>query len=328
MKEDLLIITPDILPNNLRQIRLMREETTEKIAKALGLNHSYISIIENNKTNMSGISTIRLMNYLDINFYQLYGSEEPMKLPYTIEIPHTLNTTLTVEKELLASEGNEHKIEMLLTDKLIHSNLISKEQKIKTYKLIDTKQEQELNKITAKFEITVIEKNIKETMFDMNFIGEIDNELFEILTKKGFIKHEKINIQKKDFSVDESKIYLKKEYTFAYKENKKKTYSTNTIEIDDENIRIFYDRSNNIKSIELETATECLYNIKYIQEHLGLSQDFIADSLGISKTGYLNLIMGYQKLSTKLMWRLVKLFKVPLETIINIPLYTEKFLNN
>lgn len=64
-----------------------------------------------------------------------------------------------------------------------------------------------------------------------------------------------------------------------------------------------------------------LFSIKYIENFLGISSEQTQEAIGLSSEGYEEVLSGEKKIPVKIMWRLVKFFKVPLESIMNIKQY-------
>ncbi|MCD5414075.1 MAG: helix-turn-helix domain-containing protein [Clostridiales bacterium] len=91
------------------------------------------------------------------------------------------------------------------------------------------------------------------------------------------------------------------------------------IKVDKEIIRDY--SLGKLKSLPLNIIKKKANNLKLLRELSKLSVVELAKSIGLSYSAYINLESGNQKISTKIMWRLVKKFKVPLELIINVDEY-------
>lgn len=323
MSKNMAIPVPDILPNNLKHIKNMRNKTSDNIAEATGLKNSYISILEHNKTNMSGISAISLMNYLDVNFYQLFGFEEPQVLPYTTEKLKVIKLETLIDANILKNEeDNLYLIDEIISSELKKTYKFTQEEGIKEYKISNKIPTDNKDKFLVEFEITLIVKDTEMKEFNMNFLEEIDANLFKLLSTKGFNEIKKIRIPNTDFEVINDTIHFNKNYIYYSKE-----YDLDNTKIDNPNINIIYDNNGAISYIEMNVPIDNLYNIEFAQKYLDIDMQDMLNMLDISRYGYLAIIKGQQKLPLKFMWRLVKLFKVPLEVLVNIPLYTKIFID-
>ena len=260
-----LIETPDILPNNMKQIRLMRGKTTTDIAETLSLNHSYISVVENWKSNISSTTAFKLMNYLNVNFEQFFNMKQTMLLPYTINTHDSITLSMKLNKKYLATDKPNN---LIYIEEIMGKELKKKriEGIIESFKIIDTETIDENNK-NVKFDISLLKQKETKKEFDINLLSDMNYELFVKLNKIGFSRKK----MEKDSNIEE-------------------TY-------------------------------EAMSNVSIIQEYLKLDPVDIQEALGITEKTYTNIVSETQKLSLKVMWRMVMLFKVPLELIINVPLY-------
>ncbi|MCD5414073.1 MAG: helix-turn-helix domain-containing protein [Clostridiales bacterium] len=81
--KNLEILTPDVLPNNLKLIRKMKGLSLADVSKDLGLNSVFLSSVEKEINNFSGKNTIKVLKYFDISFCKLYGIKRNVKLKTT-----------------------------------------------------------------------------------------------------------------------------------------------------------------------------------------------------------------------------------------------------
>jgi len=253
-----MIRTPDIIPNNLRNIREMKGKTMDETATALGINRSYMSILENAKANMSGETALKIIEYFDSSFAALFGQQGVMKLPYTTETLKTQPTKILLTKE----EYQQFQAgDIIKAVKLV-------EQEFKKLDLpIDLADIEEIssepvdgsNKVIVSIKATISEPTEVIGEFDMNLTSNMDLDLYRALKDKDFKNNE-------------------------------------------------------------------YFNVYFIENFLGIDKEQVQEAIGLTEKGYYEIFEAEKKISVKLMWRLVKFFKVPLEMIMNVDLYKKKFI--
>lgn len=315
-----LIKAPDILPNNMRQIRVMRGISIEELSSALSLNHSYISILETFKANMSGLTALNIMKYLGANFTQFFDVKEKLKLPYTIDTYEDIEvkTNICAKHIDITNTRNIIHIEEHLEKYLKNNNI---DGKIVFFDIIEKDDNQNQDIINATLNVTLLKQTQVEEEFNINFFEETDNVLFEKLYYKGFTEEKEVTLQADDLTIKDGKIYV---LNTKKLQMHGRPYNTEYPVISKDEVKFNNDKNGNLKSIQFSLLFDNANNIKYIQDYLNLTDKDVQTALGIGENTYKNLLKGEQKLSTKLMWRLCMLFRVPLELIINIPLYMEK----
>ena len=253
-----MIRTPDIIPNNLRNIREMKGKTMDETATALGINRSYMSILETAKANMSGETALKIIEYFDSSFAALFGQQGVIKLPYTTETLKTQPTKIVLTKEEYKQfqEGD-----IIKAVKLV-------EQEFKKLDLpIDLADIEEIssepvdgsNKVIVSIKATISEPTEEIGEFDMNLTSNMDLDLYRALKDKEFKNNE-------------------------------------------------------------------YFNVYFIENFLGIDKEQVQEAIGLTEKGYYEIFEAEKKISVKLMWRLVKFFKVPLEMIMNVDLYKKKFI--
>lgn len=324
-----VIEVPDILPNNLKKLRIMTNKTTNEIADAISLKNSYITTIENQKANMSGITAISIMVYLDVSFYQLFDIMKTIKLPYTTNDYENTVVRIIVDNKYLKNI-DEKKDEKVNTNNMLYIHeeiskrlkLLNKEEGIKRFDLIETSpvDKNEDNLVVAAFDVVLLRKSIKEIEFDINFSAEMNYDLFEELTQKDFEEKKEITLNKGDFEIIEDKILITN-YDNILKRGKFKNINE-TYDIKDD-VKLCYDENKNLESIKINIGYEVKNHFKYIEKRLGMTPLDVQNALGVTQKSYYQIINGSSMLSTKMMWRLTKLFKVPLEVMFNVPYYLE-----
>jgi len=331
------IPVPKVLPNNLKQIRQIRGLTLQEAAKMLNVHPFFLSSVENGKNNLSGKITISILNLFDVSFEQLYDVRKELVLDYVEEYKDKVTVEVILNKSEIKS--NPVKVEEKILDELLKKNINAQ---VYAYNIIDKKETIKSDTFLCTVDLELITQRTTKKKFDINFFRDSNIELTEILLEKGFYPQpQNIELNKENFKVVDNKIYLNREY----KINKgNESINTNIIHIDnfifngeneysspDGNIKLYKDKDDNIEIITfmaLEKDEEDMNNLKFIEnyyeKHENLDKTKIPELLGLSVPGYSNLLHGNQKISTKVMWRMVKLFRVPLELIINIKKYTEE----
>ena len=190
----------------------------------------------------------------------------------------------------------------------------------------------------CKINVELIVQEIVKKEFDINFFRDTNMKLTEILLERGFLEQPKnIKLDNNNFKVNNNKIYLSNKYKIKTNNNfiitneidinKLVNLDNNTYTSLDGSIKIFKNEKNEIDTISFVSLEEDMNNLRFIEDYLEKHEGFdtskIPKLLGLSVPGYSNLVHGNQKISTKVMWRMVKLFRVPLEVILN----TKRYIN-
>lgn len=328
------LIVPDTLPNNLKAIRLMSGKDIKDVADALEINPIFLSTVENQKNNLSGKTTLRVLKYFNITFNELYDVGKTLELVHTKEYSGNITFDIIMDKELVDDNFYINpKVKDIIDNHIayLHSHDNKKDDIVyhtKKYEILN--QVYKDNKAHLNIKADFIKKVPSLETFDINFFKETDVELTNILVNKGFYSPYEVVLSKNDFEVDyeNNVINLNKEYIY-YDSEEDKYIASDKININNSNINIIKDDNYNAIAVKFISFEETINNIEFImnflKENRNINYDNIWELLGLTYNGYINLIRGNQKISTKIMWKLVKLFKVPLELIINIDLYIKKF---
>lgn len=250
-----MIRTPDIIPSNLRVIREMREKGTEETANALGMNRSYISILENAKANMSGETALRIMEYFDCSFAELFNKTEKVSLELTTETlkNHPTKIMMTAEEFESFMQGDIMNAAKTIEKEFKESNVKGSVYDINPQDSTSEKIEN-TDKLLVRVVVKMAEPKVEMVEFDMNISDGLDIQLYKALKERGF------------------------------KENE-------------------------------------LFSIDFIHEYLDMDPSETKEALGLSSKGLEEILSGEKKVPVKIMWRMVKHFRVPLEMIMNIPDY-------
>lgn len=250
-----MIKTPDILPNNLREVREWKNKDTEETAIALGVNRSYISILENSRANMSSSLALSIMDYLDCTFAQLFDMNKVMSLEFSTEKYSERITKIIVNEKELTDFHNDNIIDVvkMLEKELSQYNLPGQIHKIEEI----SSEEITPEKILLTIRVIIVDTVTEVLDFDLNISEDMNVDLYKTLQKRGFEEEE-------------------------------------------------------------------LFSVHFIEEYLGISREDTQRAIGLSEEGYYEVLSGEKRIPVKIMWRLVKYFKVPLEYIMNVELYRNK----
>lgn len=321
------ILVPSIIPNNLMIIRKCRRKSIDEFADTLQIDKPFLNTVEKNVKNFSGKLTIKSLYLFKITFNMLYDIKSrvilPVERPYstterfTISIPNTCNYT---EEEILSNRKYEKEILLTLKHKenLNESDII--------FNL-------EYNTVTIKdcnvildVVVDIKTKQIYNEEFDINFTKNINWDLEEKLTNHGFFSDTISIIEREvdgiNIKFDGDLIILDQNYKI-FSDFDKTWNESNILNRFDVEVKEVNKRAGKppVHIVRFKALRPAINNMKYLRELLGYTPKEVAAALGIGLNSYTNLELGNQKLSTKLMWKLVKLYNVPLENIINIDEY-------
>lgn len=343
------ILVPDILPNNLRIIRDMRGLALKDVANALKIDRNFLSAVEVNNKNFSGKTTIRALKYYGISFYKMYDVKEKMNLEVTDYFNNIFRVTLAFHPEdlierdlkLYDEKYKQNIINASLTEDLkqlkennsIIANIYRVAQKNKVkgeyvdFNLIDSLYKDE--KLYLDLEVVFNEKRTEKREFDINFVMNENLQLADKLREMGFrevIRVIERKIDGKSVKIEGNLIKLDQPYKFPKDDYGEKFTKKDTIKLSDRDLKIKYDPyTKEPVSIKFRVLKPEMNNLKTIRSLLKIPIEEMHKSLGLTYNGYINLEVGNQKISTKVMWRLVKKLNLPLELIINIDEYYEKY---
>jgi len=337
-----LIIVPDVLPNNLRVIRDMRGLTVKQVAEDLKIDRNFLSAVEVENKNFSGKSTIRAMKYYDITFNQMYDVKDKRVLDYSYnkeqlialkcEIKFDIADEISVynsEEELLNNiEFNDKQINDELGRYI--KNKYNKKGHIESYYIHNKYINENYIILEADVEYIEITDEIitEKREFDVNFVDNENKELARMIKYKGFaptIDKEEVKIDGLNAKIDNDTIIFNKTFKFANSNDLKDGFEESSeIGIDDKRITLEKKR-NKIVSVSFRVVDKEINNLKAIRTLINASIEDMHDALGLSYNGYINLELGNQKISSKIMWRLVNMLRIPLELIINVDKYYEKY---
>ena len=248
----MLIRTPDVLPNNLKLVRELRNKSVEEIASAIDVNIAYIYMLENFKANMGSSVAISLMDYLDCSFSQLFDMGGYRTLEYTKEIFTDRIMKLIVTSKILKEfrSNNIISVVKMIEEELEQYDLPGYIYKIEEISTDEIKPE----KILLTLKVIIAEPITEFIDFDLDLSKNANNVLYRALIQRGFGEYE-------------------------------------------------------------------LFSVNFIEDYLGVNRVETQKAIGLTKDGFSEILAGEKRIPVKIMWKLSKYFKVPLETIMNVPLY-------
>jgi transcriptional regulator with XRE-family HTH domain len=342
------IPVPDVLPNNLKHIRQYSKKSLQTVANDIMIEKNFLSSVESNSNNLSGKTNIRMMKYYDASFYQVYDIKDTIESTYTdwypnkIELPVSVNryelanylnvSSSTDVADLINLAGDFKTLYPLVESHLLNNTKFS-EPVLEYAKILSSKTSGDniILKTSAEFN----EKRVEKMLFDINFADNEDYELSDKLFHKGFseeIVTMKEPIDNEFVRIEGNKLVFDVQYKIPknVSEGDLENFITaSELPIDSPYITIKDDvdeLGNPIQVAVFQAIRPEINNLKYIRDLLDVDLDTMFTELGYKKyNGYVNFELGNQKISTKMMWRLVYKFKSPLELILNIDEYYFRF---
>ena len=269
---DKTISTPKILPNNLKNIRLMRNLTLHEAAEGLGVHPFFLSSVENEKNNLSGKLTMAALNFYDVNFEQLYDVKK------TLILDSVQETFDKVSVEIILSEleilSDSIRVEEKILEELLKKNINAQ---IYSYDIVKKKKTFKHGTFLCKIDVDLIIQETIQKEFDINFFKNSNIELTEILLERGFPQtHKNIKLKKGKFKLYNDEIILDQEYKISVGNN---YVVTNKIELNkmvainnkefaslDGKIKITKNKEGEIETVNFISLEESMNNLKFIEK--------------------------------------------------------------
>lgn len=323
------ILVPDVIPNNLKIIRTWKGLRVKDLAESLKVDRNFLSAIETNTRNMSGKTTIRTMKLLNSSFYKLYDIRDSIYLPVT-KYEKAILENVKIEiplRERYIKDGNidipTRTIKYELQKALLKD--YNKKGKILNYEVLENKNETSYSTYIMNIEID--EEKTVETLFDINFLKNENKDLYKNLEyRKGFndtIVDTEITIDGMNNYIDGNIVVLDKEYKIPNGKSLIDFDVTNKVSLD--NVKITKVPESEMQVVKFKIIDKEMNTLKAIRALTNYSINDMRSALDMSYNAYVNLEQGNQKISTKIMWRMVYLLKIPLEMIVNIDAYYDKY---
>lgn len=326
------ILVPDLLPNNLKVIREMRGYSVKSLAEGLMIDRNFLSAVETETKNFSGKTNVRALKLLNINFYQMYDVKEKRVLPVTDSYITTYTDKFVLDRVFLGKPSisdngtiNEAAMVVAIENYRILRNFPGK---FTEYNILDKYMEND--KLSVIAEVSFVNQEVRMTEFDINFVANENHKLAEILLYRGY--PETLTIREELIDGEYAKIVGNK-IVFANsfkipRDDSLANFSIiNEFDIDDPYITVKQEKGVPF-SVKFKCVRPEINSLRAIRTIENLSIDEMHQSLDLSYNAYINLEQGNQKIGTKIMWKLVEKLKLPLELIINIDEYYEKFCKN
>lgn len=357
-------LVPNVLPNNIKIWReLMQNMSVKQLADDLMIDRNFLTAVEAQDKNFSGKTTVRYIKYFSdkighkINFYTMYDVQKKCTCDTTDEKFYSSDCTLVISiDEVLVLYEQEKKtkkenpsiddlieyittrnpvIEKHLRKKIVeltkyfkkNSNFISV--KFDEYEVKNTKVKD--GKIVVDF-IAIFKKEyeLKNYEFDINFARDEEKELTRMMINMGY----KDEIATLEYEVDDDyisvvngKVILNKEYKIPNGKEVDDYYTTDTLDIKkrDGNVEVKKAEDGTPTSVKFKSVRPAINNFKKFRVLTGSSIAEMSAAVGLTYNGYINLELGNQKISSKIMWRICKNLRVPIEKIVNIDEYAERY---
>jgi DNA-binding XRE family transcriptional regulator len=340
-------LVPNVLPNNFKDYREIRKATVRQLADELLIDRNFLTAVEANDKNFSGKTAVRYLKHYDINFYTVYDIQGKRKCDtikdvfYSCEGMFSISlkdaTELYFAKNKNAGSCNNDEVIKFIADKdpsiqnAIKGELLSKEEKylLEQYKVKGTKLEEEVIHYTLEV-MAKKEVEVKAFEFDVNFARDEDRELTNSLFRIGY----KDTIATLEYDVDfdlvsviNNKVYFDKTYRIPIENNVEDFYEIKELDIKsrEAGVEVKYDSEGNPTTVKFRAVRPEINNFKKYRILASKNIEQMHKAIGLSYNGYINLELGNQKISTKIMWRICKNLRVPLEAIVNIDEYFERF---
>lgn len=352
-------LVPNVLPNNLKVYReLLRTMSVKQLSDDLLIDRNFLTAVESNDKNFSGKTTVRYMKHFGINFYTMYDVQRKVVTDAVGKDYYRADGTLVIDLNEIKSncEDNMKMINATndeVIDYLINkSGIIERQVKEKSRELasrIINEEEFTLDFILEEF--SVLNVNIASTQiniglnllfkksyliknheFDINFAKNEDKELKRMLIRMGYAE----TIATLDYDIDgtnikiiDNKVILDGEYKIPNSEKnfRDNFYLTNVLDIKkkEAGLEIKTDSEGNPIKARFRAIRPEVNNFKEFRTIARKDIDQMHHDIGLSKNGYVNLELGNQLISSKIMWSICKELKVPLELIVNINEYNIRF---
>jgi transcriptional regulator with XRE-family HTH domain len=345
------VLVPNILPNNIKDYRELKKLSVRQLAEDLLIDRNFLTAVEANDKNFSGKSTIRYLKHFGISYYYMYDVQGKRECDTIDECVYnctgrfsiTLDEIIQeydIDKKMIRTgkKGKDLSVEEMVkyfTKKNnMLTNIIKAEGKnlgvvFREYEVTETKINNRIVNIDLLIRFTKAFE-LKDQEFDINFAAHQEREVSDWLFHMGYPE----TIATLDFEVDNeyvsvinNKVILDKEYKIPKSEkNLENYYMASEFDINDRDIDVKIDKeSGRPMSVKFRSIRNEINNFKQFRTLQRMSLKEMHTSVGLSYNGYINLELGNQKISSKIMWRVCNKLKVPLEAIVNIDEYFERF---
>lgn len=262
--------------------------------------------------------------------HELYEKEKKKKKedPSIDDLIEYISARNPVIEKHLAQKADELEAKFKEEDKdIIDTEKLSVE--FNEYRVVKSKVE-DGNMVLNLEAIFKKEFEVKDHEFDINFARDEDKELTKMMIHMGYgeeIAALEYDVDNEFISVVNGKVILSKEYKIPNGRDVSDFYLTDTLDINQKegDVEIKRAADGTPKKVKFKAVRPSINNFKRYRTLNNKTIEEMATSVGLTYNGYLNLEMGAQKISTKIMWGTCKSLRIPLETILNIDEYYERY---
>ncbi len=343
------ISIPDVIPNNLKDIREAYRINNEEMANLLKVEKNFLSQVENGFQNFSGKTTIKILKLYKISFYQLYNVVKEIEA----DISEYIDKDMIVEVGIpvddlissmtnLVSVGIDNLITQSKKTKILQQEIFKKlngEEIIEDIIVHAAQLDSSEKMLMLKVKVNYKEKIVRPIKYKMDLTANLNKDLLKELAQCPYkesiswIERDVDNNLVKLESDDNGNEYVvfDEEYKIPDESNNIEKFTlSNKVKLGEN----AYIKSNTIKTkkiieektiIKFKAIRPEINHLKIIREKLNLTVEQMAKALTITKNAYVNIEESNQKLSTKIMLKLVILLRVPFEYIINIEEYYYRY---
>lgn len=344
------VLVPNILPNNIKDYRELKKLSVRQLAEDLLIDRNFLTAVEANDKNFSGKSTIRYLKHFGISYYYMYDVQGRRKCDTIDESVYNCRGSFSitldemiqaynVDKKMirLGKNGKDLSIDEMIkyftNNNIMLTSIIKEEGKkigvvFTEYEVTNTKIDKQIIHIDLLIRFTK-EFELKDHEFDINFAADEDRKVSDWLFHMGYpetLATLHFDVDNEYVSVINNKVILDKEYKIPKSEkNLTRYYMASEFDVNDGDIDVKFDKDGLPLSVKFRSIRPEINNFKQFRILQRMSLKEMHSSVGLSYNGYINLELGNQKTSSKIMWRVCKKLKVPLESIVNVDEYFERF---
>lgn len=336
---------PKILPNNLGLIQLNYGISNSDIANALSLKKRFIDSVYAEDANFSGSSIIKFIKHYNIPFNLFYNVNKETTYEENTYKRHIC--IFQVSKDyLLDTEDQLKTLNMNLITSAIDNSIINPDDNIKIQFILQIENGQlsydkNIRSSNYKCDLEKYQKFVNSFTYDVekyyyfamcyelieditvtktiNLNQNFDMDLIKYLETKPFVKHvlKDVNIPKDEIKEEGNFYILPNKYPFLINDAIKN--------LDKVNINSCKDKRKHIVITVVSKTINQLSKLKFIREYKNYSIQEMADKICVSEDTYAAIEKGYLKISAQIMWKLELEFGLPLEYILNIDEYYNKY---
>lgn len=166
-------------------------------------------------------------------------------------------------------------------------------------------------------------KDVKsEEILYLKYFSKLENGIIDLSDENTRYVNEKLKKQYKELA---EKNNFNKENSYIVVGYTIKKYTNKLLEI---NFSKNMDTETTMYLFKKKFSKKSLYKFKEYREYKGYDKQYMADLIGLSVGTYNLLENAEQQISTRVMWRIENNLGIPVESIINIDAYYDKFVKS